>query len=79
MCIKIVGESEFNAVVFLSVDTNSGLKSLDISKEDIEKTVKQLIDVAFGLLDIADSDRDSDRHENAMNLLQEAFESLDDA
>ena len=54
MCIKIVGESEFNAVVFLSVDTNSGLKSLDINKEDISKTVKQLIDTAFGLLEIAD-------------------------
>ena len=79
MCIKIVGESEFNAVVFLSVDTNSGLKSLDINKEDIQKTVKQLIDTAYGLLDIADSDRDSDQHENAMNLLQEAFESLEDA
>ena len=79
MCIKIVGESEFNAVVFLSVDTNSGLKSLDINKEDIQKTVKQLIDTAFGLLEIADSDRDSDQYENAMNLLQEAFESLDDA
>ncbi len=79
MCIKIVGESEFNAVVFLSVDTNSGLKSLDINKEDIQKTVKQLIDTAFGLLEIADSDRDSDQHENAMNLLQEAFESLDES
>ena len=79
MCIKIVGESEFNAVVFLSVDTNSGLKSLDINKEDIQKTVKQLIDTAFGLLDIADSDRDSDQHENAMNLLQEAIESLDES
>ncbi len=79
MCIKIVGESEFNAVVFLSVDTNSGLKSLDINKEDIQKTVKQLIDTAFGLLEIADSDRDSDKYEDTMNLLQEAFESLDDA
>ncbi len=79
MCIKIVGESEFNAVVFLSVDTNSGLKSLDISKADIVKNAKQLIDTAFGLLDIADSDRDSDQHENAMNLLQEAFESLDES
>ncbi len=79
MCIKIVGESEFNAVVFLSVDTNSGLKLLDINKEDIQKTVKQLIDTAFGLLEIADSDRDSDQHENAMNLLQEAFESLDES
>ena len=79
MCIKIVGESEFNAVVFLSVDTNSGLKSLDINKEDIQKTVKQLIDTAFGLLEIADSDRDSDQYENAMNLLQEAFESLDES
>ena len=79
MCIKIVGESEFNAVVFLSVDTNSGLKSLDINKEDIQTAVKQLIDTAYGLLDIADSDRDSDQYENAMNLLQEAFESLDDA
>lgn len=79
MCIKIVGESEFNAVVFLSVDTNSGLKSLDINKADIVKNAKQLIDTAYGLLEIADSDRDSDQYENAMNLLQEAFESLDDA
>jgi len=79
MCIKIVGESEFNAMVFLTVDTNSGFKSLDINKEDIQKTVKQLIDTAFGLLEIADSDRDSDQYENAMNLLQEAVESLDDA
>ncbi len=79
MCIKIVGESEFNAVVFLSVDTNSGLKSLDINKEDIQTAVKQLIDTAYGLLEIADSDRDSDKYEDTMNLLQEAFESLDDA
>ena len=79
MCIKIVGESEFNAVVFLSVDTNSGLKSLDINKDDIQKTVKQLIDTAFGLLEIADSDRDSDKYEDTMNLLQEAFESLDES
>ena len=79
MCIKIVGESEFNAVVFLSVDTNSGFKSLDINKEDITKTAKQLIDTAYGLLEIADNDRDSDKHEYTMNLLQEAIESLDDA
>jgi hypothetical protein len=78
MCIKIVGESEFNAVVFLSVDTNSGLKSLDINKEDIQTSVKQLIDTAYGLLEIADSDRDSDKYEDAMNLLQETIESLDD-
>jgi len=64
----------------LSVDTNSGLKSLDINKEDIKKTVKKLIDTAYGLLDIADSDRDGDkRHEYVMNLLQEAVEALDDA
>ena len=68
MCIKIVGESEFNAVVFLSVDTNNSWKSLDINKEDIQTAVKQLIDTAYGLLEIADSDRDSDQHENAMNL-----------
>lgn len=37
MCIKIIGESEFNQVVFLSVDTNNSWKSLDINKEDIEK------------------------------------------
>ena len=49
MCIKIIGESEFNQVVFLSVDTNNSWKSLDINKEDIEKTVKQLIDVATEL------------------------------
>ncbi len=79
MCIKMVGESEFNAMVFLTVDTNSGFKSLDINKEDIQKTVKQLIDTAYGLLDIADSDRDSDQYENAMNLLQEAIESLDES
>lgn len=80
MCIKMVGESEFNAVVFLSVDTNSGLKSLDINKEDIVKNAKQLIDTAFGLLEILDSDnRDSEKYQDTMNLLQEAFESLDDA
>ena len=80
MCIKIAGESEFNAVVFLSVDTNYGLKSLDINKEDINKTVKQLIDTAYGLLEILDSDnRDSEKYQDAMNLLQEAVESLDDA
>ena len=80
MCIKIAGESEFNAVVFLSVDTNYGLKSLDINKEDIQKTVKQLIDTAYGLLEISDSDRDSDKqHEDVMNLLQEVIESIDDA
>lgn len=79
MCIKIVGESEFNAVVFLSVDTISGRQSVDISKSDIVKNAKQLIDTAFGLLEIADSDRDSDKYEDAMNLLQEAVESLDAA
>ena len=79
MCIKIVGESEFNAVVFLSVDTISGRQSVDISKSDIVKNAKQLIDTAFGLLEIADSDRDSDKYEDAMNLLQEAVESLDGA
>lgn len=81
MCIKIVGESEFNAIVFLSVDTNVSWKALDINKEDITKTVKQLIDTAFGLLEISDSDRDSDKYkyEDTMNLLQEASESLDDA
>ena len=79
MSIKIVGESEFNAVVFLSVDTISGRQSVDISKSDIVKNAKQLIDTAFGLLEIADSDRDSDKYEDAMNLLQEAVESLDDA
>jgi len=69
MCIKIIGESEFNQVVFLSVDTNASWKSLDINKEDIEKTVKQLIDVAYGLLEISDSDRDDDKkHEKTMNL-----------
>ena len=37
MCIKIIGESEFNQVVFLSVDTNNSWKSLDINKtEDIQ-------------------------------------------
>ena len=77
MCIKIVGESEFNALVFLSVDTNSGIKSLDINKEDIEKTVKKLIDTAYGLLEIANND--NDRYEYAMNLLQESIESLNDA
>ena len=49
MCIKIIGESEFNQVVFLSVDTNASWKPLDINKEDIKKTVKQLIDVATEL------------------------------
>ena len=75
MCIKIIGESEFNQVVFLSV-----WKSLDINKEDIQKTVKQLIDVAYGLLEISDSDRDDDkRHKNTMCLLQEIYHSLHDA
>ena len=49
MCLKIIGESEFNQVVFLSVDTNASWKPLDINKEYIEKTVKQLIDVATEL------------------------------
>ena len=80
MCIKIAGESEFNAIVFLSVDTISGIQSVDINKEDINKTVKQLIDTAYGLLEILDSDnRDSEKYQDAMNLLQEAVESLDDA
>jgi len=77
MCIKIKKEREYT--VSLEVDTISGRQSVDINKEDIQKTVKQLIDTAFGLLDIADSDRDSDQHENAMNLLQEAIESLDES
>ena len=77
MCIKIKNEREYT--VSLEVDTISGRQSVDISKADIQKTVKQLIDTAFGLLEIADSDRDSDQYENAMNLLQEAIESLDDA
>lgn len=71
MCIKIIGESEFNQVVFLSVDTNNSWKSLDINKEDIEKTVKQLIDVAYGLLEIDDK-----KHEKTMNLLQEVYQML---
>lgn len=80
MCIKMVGESEFNAMVFLTVDTNSGFKSLDINKEDIVKNAKQLIDTAFGLLEILDSDnRDREKYQDTMNLLQEAIESLDDA
>ena len=80
MCITIAGESEFNAIVFLSVDTISGIQSVDINKEDINKTVKQLIDTAYGLLEILDSDnRDSEKYQDAMNLLQEAVESLDDA
>ena len=77
MCIKIKKEREYT--VSLEVDTISGRQSVDISKADIQKTVKQLIDTAYGLLDIADSDRDSDKYEDTMNLLQEAFESLDDA
>ena len=77
MCIKIKEEHEY--VISLEADTISGRQRVDISKTDIQKTVKQLIDTAYGLLDIADSDRDSDQYENAMNLLQEAFESLDDA
>ena len=77
MCIKIKNEREYT--VSLEVDTISGRQSVDISKADIQKTVKQLIDTAYGLLDIADSDRDSDKYEDTMNLLQEAFESLDDA
>ena len=77
MCIKIKNEREYT--VSLEVDTISGRQSVDISKADIVKNAKQLIDTAYGLLDIADSDRDSDQYENAMNLLQEAIESLDDA
>ena len=77
MCIKIKKEREYT--VSLEVDTISGRQSVDISKADIQKTVKQLIDTAFGLLEIADSDRDSDQYENAMNLLQEAIESIDES
>lgn len=77
MCIKIKNEREYT--VSLEVDTISGRQSVDISKADIVKNAKQLIDTAFGLLEIADSDRDSDKYEDTMNLLQEAFESLDDA
>ena len=77
MCIKIKTEKEY--VISLEVDTISGRQSVDISKADIVKNAKQLIDAAFGLLEIADSDRDSDKHEDAMNLLQEAVEALDDA
>ena len=77
MCIKIKEEHEY--VISLEADTISGRQRVDISKTDIVKNAKQLIDTAYGLLDIADSDRDSDQYENAMNLLQEAFESLDDA
>ncbi len=77
MCIKIKEEHEY--VISLEADTISGRQRVDISKTDIVKNAKQLIDTAFGLLEIADSDRDSDQYENAMNLLQEAFESLDDA
>ena len=77
MCIKIKKEREYT--VSLEVDTISGRQSVDISKADIQKTVKQLIDTAYGLLDIADSDRDSDKYEDTMNLLQEAFESLDES
>ena len=77
MCIKIKKEREYT--VSLEVDTISGIQSVDISKADIVKNAKQLIDTAYGLLEIADSDRDSDKYEDTMNLLQEAFESLDDA
>ena len=77
MCIKIKKEREYT--VSLEVDTISGRQSVDISKADIQTAVKQLIDTAYGLLEIADSDRDSDKYEDTMNLLQEAFESLDDA
>ncbi len=77
MCIKIKNEREYT--VSLEVDTISGRQSVDISKADIVKNAKQLIDTAFGLLEIADSERDNDQYENAMNLLQEAFESLDES
>ncbi len=77
MSIKIKSEQEYT--VSLEVDTISGRQVVGISKADIVKNVKQLIDTAYGLLDIADSDRDSDKYEDAMNLLQEAIESLDDA
>lgn len=78
MCIKIKNEREYT--VSLEVDTISGRQRVDISKTDIVKNAKQLIDTAFGLLEILDSDsRDSEKYEDAMNLLQEAVESLDDA
>ena len=78
MCIKIKKEREYT--VSLEVDTISGRQSVDISKADIQKTVKQLIDTAFGLLEILDSDtRDSEKYQDAMNLLQEAVEALEDA
>lgn len=76
MCIKIEEEREY--VISLEADTISGRKRVCIGKTDIVKNAKQLIDTAFGLLEIADSDRDSDQYENAMNLLQEAVEALDD-
>ena len=78
MCIKIKKEREYT--VSLEVDTISGRQSVDISKEDIQKTVKQLIDTAYDLLEILDSDtRDSEKYQDAMNLLQEAVEALEDA
>ena len=66
-------------MLFFSVDTNVSWKALDINKEDITKTVKQLVDTVFGLLVIADSDRDSNKHEYTMRLLQEVYKSLEDA
>ena len=78
MCIKIKKEREYT--VSLEVDTISGRQSVDISKADIVKNAKQLIDTAFGLLEILDSDnRDSEKYQDAMNLLQEAVEAIDES
>ena len=78
MCIKIKNEREYN--ISLEVDTISGRQSVDISKVDIVENAKQLIDTAYGLLEILDSDiRDSEKYQDVMMLLQEAVFSLDDA
>ena len=78
MCIKIKEEHEY--VISLEADTISGRQRVDISKTDIVKNAKQLIDTAFGLLEILDSDnRDSEKYQDAMNLLQEAVEALDES
>ena len=78
MCIKIKNEREYT--ISLEVDTISGRQSVDISKADIVKTAKQLIDTAYGLLEILDSDtRDSEKYQDVMLFLQDAVFSLDDA
>lgn len=77
MCVIVQAESEFNELVFLKVETNSGKQNLDINKEDIKKTVRQLFISAYALLDIAN--QDCFKYEKAMSLLENAQIALNDA